>query len=158
MSNAIFEVKGNELWLDIPEPDRWFNYIQKYRLFNDYNNRPHYDISGSHNWKDGDKIPESEFVVEDQHWTGSSWWPNKHLIDGKVKAGTKTRTVAIPLPVAEPKFYCHQMAGKYSCAVQCGYCKATEKDSEGRYLNMPTMNKEKQSQPIDKGSEGNTAE
>lgn len=33
-----------------------------------------------------------EYEREDQFWTGTAW--TKHLVDGKVKPGTKTRTVA----------------------------------------------------------------
>jgi hypothetical protein len=43
-------------------------------------------------WKEGDKpIEGKDFTLE--HWTGSAWWPNIHLVDGKVKPGTKQRAI-----------------------------------------------------------------
>lgn len=45
------------------------------------------------------------FVLEDQFWTGSCWWPTYHLVSRKgkvrVKPGTKTRTVAVAPPVVD---------------------------------------------------------
>lgn len=50
----------------------------------------------------GKYLREGEhFRLEDQHWTGSAWWPNIHLVDQKPKPGTKTRIIA--LPISQPE-------------------------------------------------------
>lgn len=36
-----------------------------------------------------------------EFWEGTSWWPIKHLVDGKVKEGTKVRAVPIPAQAAK---------------------------------------------------------
>lgn len=57
----------------------------KVELFNYYNTLPASPVN-----------VEVEAEEEEQFWTGSAWWPTKHLIDGKVKPGTKTRVARIP--------------------------------------------------------------
>lgn len=42
-------------------------------------------------------VEGKDFEIEDQFWNETSWWPTKHLVDGKVKPGTKTRTIAISI-------------------------------------------------------------
>lgn len=63
-----------------------------------------YPISGPHNFKEGEVYEyEKDFKIEEQFWEGTSWLPTKHLVNCKVKEGTKTRTIAIPLPQEQPK-------------------------------------------------------
>lgn len=44
-----------------------------------------------------EKILDVDFYLEQQFWEGTSWWPIKHLVDGKVKLGANVRTAALPL-------------------------------------------------------------
>lgn len=46
-------------------------------------------------WKDGEEVKDETLETEDQFWEGTSWWPVKHLVNGKVKPGTQTRTIVI---------------------------------------------------------------
>jgi len=36
-----------------------------------------------------------DFEIEEQFWEGASWWPTFHLVDKKVREGTKVRVIAI---------------------------------------------------------------
>jgi len=77
MSNAIFEVKrnGTQLWADWPEPiSRHYYRYEFAKEMEAYNSRPHYNISGSHNWKDGDKKTEGiDFKLADAYACFKEW-------------------------------------------------------------------------------------
>lgn len=114
MNNFRFNAQDRILWLDTVKPSPWSqtfpastgDYNEWQKSLEAYNNRLHYSVSPelADQLKHDEVIGEDRFDLERQFWEGTAWWPIKHLVDGKVKEGTKTRIIAIPLPEAKTEF------------------------------------------------------
>lgn len=135
---SIWRIEGNEL-VEQPtmkEPKTSDFYGRKfstdmdsvdYRSFNEAVSQYKKHLASlrryPHNLPDslkGKDLREGEhFRLEDQHWTGSAWWPNIHLVDQKPKPGTKTRIIALPISQPEqPK----EFLGKTDDLLDCPFC------------------------------------